>query len=95
VLLLATLDPHFATVREFSMAQAPLRFCSPSAKARLLPSAAQILLSSQTTQQTFLSVFAHARFPVGLSQAEEQREERLRLFNFYNDATGKDKIKAI
>ena len=65
------------------------KFALNHAKARLLPTAAQIVLASPSAQQTFLRVLADVRFTAGLSQAEEAREER--LFTFYN-VTGKTEV---
>jgi hypothetical protein len=65
------------------------KFALNHAKARLLPTAAQIVVATTSTQQTFLRVLADVRFPAGLSQAEEAREER--LFTFYN-VTGKTEV---
>ena len=53
------------------------KFSLNHAKARLLPTAAQIVVATTSTQQTFLRVLADVRFTAGLSQAEEAREERL------------------
>jgi hypothetical protein len=71
------------------MVQTKIKFSLNHAKARLLPTAAQIALATTSAQHTFLRVLADVRFTAELSQAEEAREER--LFTFYH-VTGKPEV---
>jgi hypothetical protein len=60
----------------------PVAFNAIHAKAKLIPSAAEIALADPEVQQDFLNLFARGRFPTDFPQTEVQREER--LFTFYN-----------
>ena len=62
-------------------------FNSIHARAKLIPTAAQIALVDAETQQDFLFMFARVRLPADLTQSEEQREEQ--LFTFFNSSTKK------
>jgi hypothetical protein len=68
----------------------PIAFSAIHAKAKPIPSAAQIALADPEVQQDFLNLFACVRFPTDFPQTEVQREER--LFTFYNKG-GKTAIK--
>jgi hypothetical protein len=68
-----------------------LAFNAVHARAKPIPSAAQIALADAEVQQDFLFMFARVRFPTDFPQSEEQREER--LFTFYNRG-GKTAIKS-
>jgi hypothetical protein len=60
-------------------------FNSIHARAKLIPTAAQIAVANAEVQQDFLFMLARVRLPADFPQSEEQRKER--LFTFYNRST--------
>ena len=57
-------------------------FNAARARARLIPTATQIVSANATAQATFLQVFANVTFPATFSQAANDREENLTDFYF-------------
>ena len=57
-------------------------FNAARARARLLPTANQIVSANATAQATFLQVFANVTFPATFSQPANDREENLNDFYF-------------
>ena len=66
-------------------------FNAARARARLIPTATQIVSANATAQATFLQVFANVTFPATFSQAANDREENLTDFYF---ASKQNEVKA-